>query len=180
MANIHYDAPRPGHPGSIDFSNTDQVVQNWRNAIQADQNLGKEMVGDVKTYQAQIAPAKAALKDSIKTNWKAKNQAFKNSVKDVIREIKTPTAAQASTLIAHPVETVGTENLIAAAACAVILIGTVAATKQKKKAVIEFEVDQEMVPTTKESKKVIKKTLAKIMKNNSAKATLINWLTYLA
>jgi len=39
--NIHYDAPKPGHPGSIDFTNTDQVVQHWRNAIQADQNLGK-------------------------------------------------------------------------------------------------------------------------------------------
>ena len=77
------------------------------------------------------------------------------------------------TMAAHPVETIGTDNLIAAAACAVILAGTVLATKQKKKATIEFEVDQEMVPT-KESKKVIKKTLAKIMKNNSAKATLIN------
>jgi hypothetical protein len=36
MANIHYDAPRPGHPGSIDFTNTEQVAQRWRNAIQAD------------------------------------------------------------------------------------------------------------------------------------------------
>ena len=130
MANIHYDAPRPGHAGSIDFTNTDQVVQNWRNAIQADQNLGKDMVNDVKTYKAQIAPARNALKNSIRTNWKANNERFVNSVKDVVREIKTPTRAQATTMIAHPVETVGTENLIVAAACAVILAGTVMATKK--------------------------------------------------
>ena len=98
MANIHYDAPRPGHPGSIDFTNTDQVVQNWRNAIQADQNLGKEMVGDVKTYKGQIAPARAALKNSIKTNWKANNERFVASVKDVIREIKTPVTSNMETV----------------------------------------------------------------------------------
>jgi hypothetical protein len=176
MANIHYDAPRPGHAGSIKFTNTDQVVQNWRSAIQADQNMGKDMVNDLKTYKAQVQPARNALKNSINTNWKAKNQAFQNSVKDVIREIQTPARvqAQAATMIAHPVETFGTENLIIAASCAVILAGTVLATKQKKKATIEFEVDCEMAPTQKESKKVIKKTLAKIMKSNSAKATLIN------
>ena len=90
MENIHYDAPRPGHAGSIEFTNTDQVVQNWRNAIQADQNMGKDMVNDVRTYKAQITPARNVLKNSVRTNWKANNERFVNSVKDVIREIKTP------------------------------------------------------------------------------------------
>ena len=78
-------------------------------------------------------------------------------------------------MIVHPVETIGTENLVIAAACVVVLAGTVMATKTKKKsATIEFEVDQEMMPVKKESKKVIKKTLKNILKNNNAKATLIN------
>jgi hypothetical protein len=98
MANIHYDAPRPGHAGSIEFSNTDQVVQNWRSAIQADQNMGKDMVNDLKTYKAQVAPQRAALKNSINTNWKAKQDAYVNSVKDVIREIKTPVRSQMDTV----------------------------------------------------------------------------------
>jgi Txe/YoeB family toxin of Txe-Axe toxin-antitoxin module len=94
VKNIHYDAPRPGHAGSIDFTNTDQVVQNWRNAIQADQNLGNEIKGDMKTYKNQIAPARAQLKNSIHTTWKAKANAYTNSVKDIIRELKTPVRAQ--------------------------------------------------------------------------------------
>ena len=36
LQNIHYDPPRLGHPGSIEFTNTPQVVQHWRDAIQAD------------------------------------------------------------------------------------------------------------------------------------------------
>ena len=111
----------------------------------------------------------------MRTTWRAKNEAYVNSVKNVIREIKTPIHAQAAaTLIAHPVETIGTENLVVAAACVVVLAGTVMATKTKKKATIEFEVDQEMMPVKKESKKVIKKTLKNILKTNNAKATLIN------
>ena len=51
MEQIHYDPVRPGHPGSIEFTNTDQVVQNWRNAIQEDQDLGDEIVNDLKSYK---------------------------------------------------------------------------------------------------------------------------------
>jgi len=77
-------------------------------------------------------------------------------------------------MMAHPVETIGNENLLIAAGCLVVLaVATTAAVKKNKKT-IEFEVDQEMAPR-KESKKMIKKTLANIMKKSDAKATLIKW-----
>jgi cystathionine beta-lyase family protein involved in aluminum resistance len=113
------------------------------------------------------------LKNSIKTTWKARNTAYVNSVKAIVQELKTPISASAVSMIAHPVETVGTENMIVAASCAAILAVVLGMKSKKASKSIEFEVDCEMVPQ-KESKKVIKKTLAKIMKNNSAKATLMN------
>lgn len=63
MANINYDAPRPGHPGSIEFTNTDQVAQKWRNAIQADQDFGHEIVDDIKTFRNQTSDARHQLKN---------------------------------------------------------------------------------------------------------------------
>ena len=65
LQNVHYDPVQPGHPGSIEFTNSTQVVQHWRDAVQADQDLGQEVQKDVADYQTAIAPAKAALKTSI-------------------------------------------------------------------------------------------------------------------
>jgi hypothetical protein len=65
LQNVHYDPVQPGHPGSIEFTNSTQVVQHWRDAVQADQDLGQEVQKDVVDYQTAIAPAKAALKTSI-------------------------------------------------------------------------------------------------------------------
>ena len=36
LQNVHYDPVQPGHPGSIEFTNSTQVVQHWRDAVQAD------------------------------------------------------------------------------------------------------------------------------------------------
>ena len=76
-------------------------------------------------------------------------------------------------MIAHPVETVGEENVIIGVSCLVILAAATVMTAKKSKKTIEFEVDCEMAPTKKEARKMIKKTLANIMKKNDAKTTLI-------
>ena len=65
LQNVHYDPVQPGHPGSIEFTNSTQVVQHWRDAVQADQDLGQEVQKDVVDYKSAIAPAKDALKNSI-------------------------------------------------------------------------------------------------------------------
>jgi gas vesicle protein len=65
LQNVHYDPVQPGHPGSIEFTNSTQVVQHWRDAVQADQDLGQEVQKDVADYKSAIAPAKDALKNSI-------------------------------------------------------------------------------------------------------------------
>jgi hypothetical protein len=93
MQNIHYDPVRPGHPGSIEFTNADQVAQKWRNAMQADQNFGKEVISDFNEYNAAVAPQVKALDQRVQFNWKAKRIAYVNSVKAVIREIQTPVAS---------------------------------------------------------------------------------------
>ena len=97
LENIHYDAPRPGHPGSIDFTNNNQVAEAWRDAIESDEELGHEIVEDVQEYEQEVAPAKAALRNSVRTNWKAKRDAYINSVKAVIQELQTPATAQVET-----------------------------------------------------------------------------------
>jgi hypothetical protein len=57
LQNVHYDPVQPGHPGSIEFTNSTQVVQHWRDAVQADQDLGQEVQKDVADYKSAIAPA---------------------------------------------------------------------------------------------------------------------------
>lgn len=52
-------------PPSIELNNPDKVSDNFRAAAQADQDLGKDIMGDLKTYGQQIKPAKAELKKEI-------------------------------------------------------------------------------------------------------------------
>lgn len=77
-------------------------------------------------------------------------------------------------------EQISTDDVMLIAAFGVLVVATLAAIASKfgsaKKAdKFEFDVDTEMcpMPTQKESKKAIKKTLKNIMAKNNAKTTLI-------
>jgi hypothetical protein len=86
LDNIHIDAP-PGHAGGIEFTNREKVAENWRSAVESDEELGHEIVNDLRKYKQEVAPAKAQLKNSIHTTWKAKANAYNNAVKAVIQEL---------------------------------------------------------------------------------------------
>lgn len=77
-------------------------------------------------------------------------------------------------------EQLSTDDIMLISAFGVLIVAAIAAaagqfTSTKKADKFEFEVDQEMisVPSQKENKKAIKKTLKNIMAKNNAKTTLI-------
>lgn len=61
IANTKFTRANAQHPAHIELENPVQVSNNFRAAAQADQDLGRDIVGDIQNYKREIRPANAEL-----------------------------------------------------------------------------------------------------------------------
>lgn len=87
IANTKFTRATAQHPAHIELENPQQVSNNFRAAAQADEDLGRNIISDVKNYSREIQPAKAELAREINGKWIPEAESINRSDVAIFEEV---------------------------------------------------------------------------------------------
>merc|ERR1719263_218026 len=87
VAESKFTAATEKAPAHIELEDPKGVSNKWRAAAQADEDTGKDIIGDIKAYGKAIAPAKAELAKQINGKWVPQIEKIQKSDVKIFEEV---------------------------------------------------------------------------------------------